>query len=197
MKNERSLSPAEIQARRTARVLQLSAQGYSQAQIARQIGCSISMVGRDIERVKKRTTAADAAEWRQVQLLRLERSLEALESVLAARHIVVSNGHVVSQYVLDEDGKPIWDPVYGPDGEQLTDSDGALRVEQRKIPLEDHGVVLDTIAEMRKIEDSIMKLLGTQRVVKQEVEVQHVSYSIEGDGVDMSKILGHNLDPKK
>jgi DNA-binding CsgD family transcriptional regulator len=197
MKNERSLSPAEIQARRTARVLQLSAQGYSQAQIARQIGCSISMVGRDIERVKKRTTAADAAEWRQVQLLRLERSLEALESVLAARHIVVSNGHVVSQYVLDEDGKPIWDPVYGPDGEQLTDNDGALRVEQRKVPLEDHGVVLETIAEMRKIEDSIMKLLGTQRVVKQEVEVQHVSYSIEGDGVDMSKILGHNLDPKK
>jgi hypothetical protein len=167
----------------------LSAQGYSTGEIARQLGCAPSTVNRDRERVKKRVPASDAKQWRQVQLLRLERSLAALNAVLEARHVVVSNGHVVSQYVFDEDGKPVWDPVYGPDGVQLTDSDGAPRFEQRKVPLEDHGVVLETIAEMRKIEDSIMKLLGTQTPVKQAVEVQHVSYAIEG-GVDMSKVFG-------
>lgn len=174
-----------------ATVASLSAQGYSQREISLQLGCSIGTVSKDLTRIKRRTATSDANEWRKVQLLRYERLYAACEAVLAARHIVVSNGHVVSQYVLDEDGKPIWDPVYGPDGEQLTDHEGQPRVEQRKIPLEDHGAILDTIAEMRKIEDSVAKLLGTQTAVKQAIDLQHVSYEITG--VDMSKVIGANL----
>jgi hypothetical protein len=152
------------------------------------LGITKQQVGRILERVKKRIPAEDAKQWRQVQLLRYERLLEACQSVLDAHHVVVSNGHVVQQKVLDDDGKPIWDTVYGPDGEPITNDKGEHRVEMRMVPLEDHGAVLEAIAEMRKIESEIAKLLGTQTPVKQAVELQHVEYTI--NGVDLDAVLG-------
>jgi predicted transcriptional regulator len=168
--------------------MQFSAQGYTQREIGRLLGVSQSTVKRDIERTRKRIAAEDTKQWRQVQLLRLERLLEACQSVLDAHHVVVSNGHVVQQKVLDEEGKPIWDTVYGPDGEPVTNDDGQVRVEMRMVPLEDHGAVLEAVAEMRKIEAEIAKLLGTQTAVKQAVEVAHVDYTI--NGVDLDAVLG-------
>lgn len=188
MTNGRALSPIEVDAQRTARVMQFQAQGYSHRETARLMGISESTVRRVVERVQKRIPAEDAKQWRQVQLLRLERLMEACQAVLAANHVVVSNGQIVQQYVKDDEGKPIWDPMYGPDGEPLTDSEGNLRVEQRRVPLEDHAAVLEAVAEMRKIEVEIMKLIGTQVQVKQSVELQHVNYVIEG--VDMDKVIG-------
>lgn len=188
MTNGRALSPIEADAQRTARVMQFQAQGYSHRETARLMGISESTVRRVVERVQKRIPAEDAKQWRQVQLLRLERLMEACQAVLAANHVVVSNGQIVQQYVKDDEGKPIWDPMYGPDGEPLTDSEGNLRVEQRRVPLEDHAAVLEAVAEMRKIEVEIMKLIGTQVQVKQSVELQHVNYVIEG--VDMDKVIG-------
>lgn len=164
------------------------AQGYSRAEIARMLGIATSTVQRDIKRAESRIPAQDTDKWRKVQLLRLERLYAACEAVLTAHHVVVSNGVIVREAVLDDEGRPIWDPVYGPDGEQLVDGDGQPRVEQRRVPLEDHAAVLDAVAEMRKIEAEITKLLGTQATVKQEVAVQHATYAIEG--VDMSKIFG-------
>lgn len=168
--------------------MQFQAQGYSHRETARLMGISESTVRRVVERVQKRIPAEDAKQWRQVQLLRLERLMEACQAVLAANHVVVSNGQIVQQYVKDDEGRPIWDPVYGPDGGQLVDSKGNLRVEQRRVPLEDHAAVLEAVAEMRKIEVEIMKLIGTQVQVKQAVELQHVNYVIEG--VDMDKVIG-------
>lgn len=188
MTNGRALSPIEADAQRTARVMQFQAQGYSHRETARLMGISESTVRRVVERVQKRIPAEDAKQWRQVQLLRLERLMEACQAVLAANHVVVSNGQIVQQYVKDDEGRPIWDPVYGPDGGQLVDSKGNLRVEQRRVPLEDHAAVLEAVAEMRKIEVEIMKLIGTQVQVKQAVELQHVNYVIEG--VDMDKVIG-------
>lgn len=188
MTTKRSLSPIEAEAQRIARVMQFSAQGYTQREIARMLGVSQSTVKRDIERTRKRIAADDTKQWRQVQLLRYERLLEACQSVLDAHHVVVSNGHVVQQKVLDDEGKPIWDPVYGPDGEPITNDDGQVRVEMRMVPLEDHGAVLEAVAEMRKIETEIAKLLGTQTPVKQAVELQHVEYTI--NGVDLDAVLG-------
>lgn len=168
--------------------MQFQAQGYSHRETARLMGISESTVRRVVERVQKRIPAEDAKQWRQVQLLRLERLMEACQAVLTANHVVVSNGQIVQQYVKDDEGKPIWDPMYGPNGEPLVDSKGNLRVEQRRVPLEDHAAVLEAVAEMRKIEVEIMKLIGTQVQVKQAVELQHVNYVIEG--VDMDKVIG-------
>lgn len=188
MTNERAQSPLEIQTARDARIMELMARGYTRVEIAAQLEISKQQIDRMVRRVRKRVPAEDTKQWRQVQLLRLERLLEACQAVLTAHHVVVSNGHVVQRKVLDDEGKPIWDPVYGPDGEPITNDDGQLRVEQRMAPLEDHAAVLDAVAEMRKLEVEIAKLLGTPVAVKQEVAVQHVNYTIEG--VDMDKVLG-------
>lgn len=185
---QRKLSTVEEITQRVSRVMQFTAQGYKPTEIGRMLGVSRATVQADIERAKKRIPAEDAKQWRQVQLLRLERLMEACQAVLTANHVVVSNGQIVQQYVKDDEGRPIWDPVYGPDGEQLTDSQGNLRVEQRRVPLEDHAAVLEAVAEMRKLEVEIMKLIGTQVQVKQSVELQHVNYVIEG--VDMDKVIG-------
>lgn len=190
MSDSRSLSSREQDAKYAAAIFEMSAQGYGNTEIARilEIKGGAQQVRRIAARTNKRIPAEDAAHWRKVQLLEYERMKRALEDLLEARHIVVSNGHIVSQYALDDEGKPIWDPVYGPDGEQLEDSNGDLRVEQRKIPLQDNGVVLEVIAELRKVNEAISKLLGLAIQQKQTVEVQHVQYAI--DGVDMSKVLG-------
>lgn len=185
---QRKLSTVEEITQRVSRVMQFTAQGYRPTEIGRMLGVSRATVQADIERAKKRIPAEDTKQWRQVQLLRLERLMEACQAVLTAHHVVVSNGQVVQQYVHDDEGRPIWDPVYGPDGEPLTDSKGNPRVEQRRVPLEDQGPVLEAVAEMRKIEAEITKLLGTQTQVKQAVELQHVNYVIEG--VDMDKVIG-------
>ncbi len=55
----------------------MTAQGYTQREIARMVGCSTATVTRVIDRVKRRTPAEDAKSWRQVQLPRLERLYEA------------------------------------------------------------------------------------------------------------------------
>lgn len=170
----------------------LTAQGYSAPEVARLVGITRTSVHRIIERVARRIPAEDAKSWRQVQLLRLERLYEACQAVLTASHVVVSNGQVVRRRVFDDEGNPVWDKVYGPTGEVLKGSDGQDLVEHRTEPLEDHGAVLEAVAEMRKIEAEMTKLLGTQIAVKQAVELQHVDYTITG--TDMSKVLGTNLN---
>lgn len=189
MTSGRTLSPTEVEAQRIAKVMAYQAQGYSILETARMLGVSQSTVRRDIKRVEKRVPAEEAKQWRQVQLLRYERLYSACEAVLTAHHVVVSNGQIVQQFAKDDEGKPIWDVVYGPDGEPLTDDKGNIRVEQRRVPLEDHAAVLETVAEMRKLEVEMAKLLGTQVATKATVDVQqHVDYTI--NGTDMSKVLG-------
>lgn len=172
-------------------MFELVGQGYTRTEAARMLDISPTRGARLLKRVNDRTAATNVDHYRTVQLLSLERLKQACLSVLEANHVVVSNGHIVHEYVLDSDGKPIWDPVYGPDGEQVVDDQGNLLVEQRRAPLADHGAVLEAARELRKIEDSIMKLLGTATPVKQTVEVQQVDYVIKG--VDLSKTLGLNL----
>lgn len=191
MTKDRLLSPTEENAQRTAQVMAYQAQGYTIRETARLLGISESTVRRTMERVAKRIPAEDAKSWRQVQLLRLERLYEACQAVLTASHVVVSNGQVVRRRVFDDEGNPLWDNVYGPTGELLFGPDGQPLVEHRTEPIEDQGPILEAVAEMRKIETEITKLLGTQTPVKQAVELQHVAYEI--NGVDMSAVLGTNV----
>ncbi len=188
MTAERALRPQERIAARVARVVELVARGYSKTEIAEMLGVQRNTIAQDLRRLERRVPAEDAKQWRQIQLLRYERLLEACQAVLSAHHIAVSNGRVVTQYVFGEDGKPIWDPVWLPDGTQRHDDDGNPVVVQRTQPVEDSAPILEAVAEMRKIEDAIAKLLGTPVPVKQLAELQHVAYAIEG--VDMTKVLG-------
>lgn len=191
--NGRKLSPMEQDAKYAAQIFELNGRGYTQGEIARMMGITTNHVRRIAERVSRRNPEADLKHWRRVQLLSLERLKEACLAVLEAHHVVVSNGTIVRQDVLDDEGKPIWDPVYGPDGEPITNDDGQIRVERRKVPLTDHAAVLEAAAELRKIEAEISKLLGTQVPVKQQVEVQQVAYTI--NGVDVSKVIGATVAP--
>lgn len=188
MTNGRTLSPTEVEAQRIARVMAYQAQGYSIRETARFLEVSESTVRRDIKRVERRIPAEETKQWRQVQLLRLERLYEACQAVLTSAHVVVSNGQVVRRKVFDDKGNPVWDNVYGPTGEVLNGADGQPLVEHRTEPVEDQGPILEAVAEMRKLEAEIAKLLGTQIAVKQAVELQHVDYTI--NGTDMSKVLG-------
>lgn len=187
----RSMSQVEEEAQLAARVTSLVAQGWSKAEIARMLDISSRRVYRVIERTQKRLPVENTKAHREVQLLRYERLLEACQAVLVANHVVVSNGHVVRQVALDDEGRVIWDPVLGPGGVPRLDDAGNPVFEERKVPIEDHGAVLEAVAEMRKIEADIMKLLGTPTPVKQAVELQHVAYEITG--VDMSAVMGTNL----
>lgn len=185
------MSPLETNAQVMARVAALVAQGYTKPEVGRMLGIPSRQVYRLLERIEKRIPAEDAKAWRKVQILRLERLYEACQAVLTAAHVVVSNGQVVRRRVFDEDGLPLWDKVYGPTGQVLQGPDGSDLVEYRTEPVEDQGPILEAVAEMRKIEAEITKLLGTQTPVKQEVELQHVDYTI--NGVDMDKITGKNI----
>lgn len=191
MTNDRSMSPREVNAQRMADVMAYSAQGYSHREIGRLLGVSHTTVRRDIERVEKRIPAESTKDWRKVHALRLERLMEACQAVLTANHVVVSNGQVVRRRVFDDEGKPLWDKVYGPTGQVLKGPDGEDLVEHRTEPVIDQGPILEAVAEMRKIEVELMKLLGTPIPVKQAVEVQHVDYTI--NGVDMGKVIGADI----
>lgn len=191
MTDNRPLLAREKDAKLAAAAFEMSGQGYNQREIARELGLTAAQLSRLLQRVAARIPAEDAKHWRNVQLLEYERLKRALEDVLEANHVVVSNGHVVTQYVYDEDGKPIWDVVYGTDGEPKTNSDGEIEVRQRQVPLRDNAVVLDAVAELRKVNEAISKLLGLAIQQKQTLEVQHVEYTITG--VDMSKVTGANL----
>ena len=191
MTDNRPLSAREQDAKLAASAFEMSGQGYTQAEIARMLGLTPQKLSKLMKRVAARVPAEDAGHWRKVQLLEYERLKRALEGVLDAHHVVVSNGHVVTQYVFDDEGKPVWDVVYGTDGEPKTNSDGEIEVRQRQTPLRDNAVVLDAVAELRKVNEAISKLLGLAIQQKQTVEVQHVEYTITG--VDMSKLTGANI----
>lgn len=191
MSDRRKFNAMEMEAKYAADIFALRGQGYTLREVAR----LLDLTPRRVENIIARTAALkpldDVAHWRKGQLLHYERLKQACIGVLEANHVVVSNGVIVREAVLDDEGKPVWDPVYGPDGEPITNDKGEIRVEQRKVALLDHAAVLEAAAELRKIEVEISKLLGTQMPVKQALEVQHVDYTI--NGVDVSKVTGANL----
>ncbi|MGO8683980.1 MAG: hypothetical protein ACLQUT_05305 [Thermoleophilia bacterium] len=83
---------------RLERELTLRRRGASYRQIARDVGVVAATVQRDIVRELDRLARANegkTAEWRELELQRLDALEMVASDVLAARHITVNNGRVI------------------------------------------------------------------------------------------------------
>lgn len=153
-------------AERDTQVVALKRQDLSFQQIADHLGISKAGAVRSFQRAKRRVDVAtdtDYAAYRDEQLASIAAMREVCDEIIAARHVSISNGHVVSEITgNDDDGNP----VYGE-------------------PYEDDAPVLAAIDRRIKLDDQEAKLLGLYA----KVEVAHsggVTYEIVG--VDMSKL---------
>jgi hypothetical protein len=153
-------------AERDTQVVALKRQDLSFQQIADHLGISKAGAIRSFQRTKRRidnATDADYAAYRDEQLAAIAAMREVCDEIIAARHVSISNGHVVSEIKgIDDDGNLI----YGD-------------------PYEDDAPVLAAIDRRIKLDDQEAKLLGLYA----KVEVSHsggVTYEIVG--VDMSKL---------
>ncbi len=151
---------------RDTQVVALKRQDLSFQQIADHLGISKAGAVRSFQRAKRRVDAAtdaDYAAYRDEQLAAIAAMREVCDEIIAARHVSISNGHVVSEITgHDDDGNPL----YGD-------------------PYEDDAPVLAAIDRRIKLDDQEAKLLGLYA----KVEVAHsggVTYEIVG--VDMSKL---------
>lgn len=145
---------------RDLKIVALKREGLSFQQIANQVGISKSGVILGFQRVKKRVEAKtdeSYAEYREEQLARVATMREVVADIIAARHVTISNGHVISEMTgRDDDGKP----VYGD-------------------PYEDHGPVMAAVDRMVKLDEHEAKLLGL--FAKTEVDVSGgVTYQLVG-----------------
>jgi hypothetical protein len=110
-------------------------------------------------------------EYREQQIAQLEQLKERMQGVLDRQHVHISNGSVVRDSPLDENGDPMIDPNTGQlfAGEVITDD----------------GPLVQAAMALLKIEVQLAKLTGTESAIKTEVTGK-VNYVIEG--VDMSKL---------
>jgi hypothetical protein len=126
---------------RQQKIVALKREGFSFQQVADQIGISKAAAIRGFQTVKKRVetaTDADYAEYRDEQLARVAMLREVVSDVVAARHVTISNGHVIHEITgRDDEGKP----EYGD-------------------PYEDHGPVLAAVDRMVKLDEHEAKLLN-------------------------------------
>jgi len=97
MANNTSAKKLELE-ERLAREIALRREGKSYSEIAAAVGVTKPTVYRDVRREIKRLAAqndAVTAEWREIELAKLDEYEKAAREVLAARHVTVSNGRVV------------------------------------------------------------------------------------------------------
>lgn len=149
-------------AERDQKIVALKRQGHSFQQIADELGISKSGAILGFQRVKKRVEAAtdeDYAEYRDEQLERIATLREVVADVIGARHVTISNGHVIHEIIgRNDDGTP----KYG-------------------APYDDHGPVLAAVDRMVKLDNQEANLLGLY-------PKQAVSISRETSEVDAAVI---------
>lgn len=155
---KRSLTTQAATADLDAKIMELKRQDLSFQQIADQLGISRAAAHRGFHRALPRVTEPAATAYRAEHLARIELAREVLMDVLHARHVTISNGHVVSEITGtdEETGKPI----YGD-------------------PYEDDGVVMAASAELRKWDEREARLLGLDAKTEANVTAT-VRYEVIG-----------------
>lgn len=147
---------------RDQKIVALKRQGRSFQQIADELGISKSGAILGFQRVKKRVEAAtdeDYIKYRDEQLERVATLREVVADVIGARHVTISNGHVIHEIIgRNDDGTPKYGDAY-----------------------DDHGPVLAAIDRMVKLDDQEAKLIGLY-------PKQAVSISRETSEVDAAVI---------
>lgn len=136
--------------------------------IADHLGLSKGYVHRCFWRGVRSIAEPAATAYRAAQLARIEMAREAVLEVMAAKHLVVSNGHIVSEIVghhplVDDAGEPhplAGEPIYGD-------------------PLIDDGPVLAAVDRLDKLDDREARLLGLYPASKLDLGGT-VNYTITG-----------------
>jgi DNA-binding CsgD family transcriptional regulator len=126
---------------RRQRCMELRLAGKTPAQIGAELGISPQAAAKHIRETLKETaelTKANAEEYRDLEVQRLDRLIEKAEAILARFHIVVSQGKIIR--MLDKDGVDT--------------------------PLRDDGPELAAIARLQSLSESRRKLLGLDAPTK-------------------------------
>lgn len=166
-------SPQRIgAAERRAKVVALRRQRLSFEQIGHELGVTRQRAWAIYQDAVASVPVADVELHRLEMLEQLDEAEAAVLKVLHANHVVVSNGHVVSEIVdqhplTDAEGNPhpkAGEPIYGD-------------------PLIDHGPILDAARTLVALQARRAKLTGSDAAVKTELNQTITSYQVDlGDG---------------
>lgn len=129
------LNTAEIE----AQVVALKRQDLTFRQIADRLGVATMTAHRAFQRAKQRVIEAtdfDTRTYINGQLAGIEASREILREILAAHHVVISNGHVVSEIIgRDADGTPQYGDPYTDDAPVMAAIDRLVKLDAQEAQL--------------------------------------------------------------
>jgi hypothetical protein len=143
-------------------------------EIAAELDYSVGYIHKVYTRALRNIPEPAVTEYRAQQLARIQLEREALLNILAAHHVTVSNGHIVSEItghwpLKDDEGNdhPLaGQPIYGD-------------------PLLDPAPVMQAIDRLVKLDDQEARLLGLYPATKVQLDAT-VNYSVAG--VDMQAL---------
>jgi hypothetical protein len=166
-------SPQRINAaERRAKVVALRRQRLSFEAIGQELGVTRQRAWTIYQDAVASVPVADVELHRLEMLEQLDEAERAVLAVLHANHIVVSNGHVVSEIVGHH-------PLFTDEGEAHPQAGEPIYGE----PLTDHGPVLDAARTLVAIQARKAKLVGADAAVKTELNQTITSYQVDlGDG---------------
>lgn len=124
--------------------------GYSKEKVAEVMGISNVYAGKLIKRGIQEIFRAETQDAVAIHLARLAEQRKAVLAVLAANHLLVNAGEVVTDYIRD------------PQTQQPLEIEGVLV----RVPLRDQGPILAAVDRLLKIDESERKLLGLDKPTK-------------------------------
>lgn len=114
-------------------VIEAVRQGHSFREIAELFGISKSQAHRLFRAGLDRIPAENVKAYRDEQLADLALARQAVMDVLAAEHVVVSNGHIVKPITgVDGDGNYLYGEPLPDDGPTLAAVDRLLKIQERQ-----------------------------------------------------------------
>lgn len=173
---------------RAVSVVELRRRKVQWLTIASDLGISIQMAKDDYELVSKRSQLAEIEAQRREMAADLEELMRKAWEVLDANHVVVSQGHVVSEIIgqwpmIDVDGNPMMMTDHET-GELVRNPFSGQPHKNAGQPiygdaLKDNGPKLAAIETLRKLNESYRKLFGVDSAIKIDQNVS-VNFTIDG-----------------
>lgn len=165
---------AAQRAERQAKVWEMSLSGYTERQIAAELGISQSTVNRIVTSAIENRKSRPREQIIERELAKLDDLETHVRRVLTARHVMIRGDGVVREYVPDPvTGMPM---VY-PDGHPM-----AGEMIEREI--EDDSPVLAAADRLIKIAERRSKLQGLDEPAK----VEQTTYNYEVNGIDSADL---------
>jgi hypothetical protein len=166
---------------RRRRIVELRDQDWTFRQIAAEVGLSLAATWEHYQAAMRQIPAAAVEEHQKKvatrldeQLRRIDMEREVLMEILAKRHVVISNGHIVSEIVGEDEetGRPIY-------GE----------------PFEDDAPTMAAIDRLGKLDDQEAKLLGMYP--KQQVSITRETSELDAAVITLIGKAKERADAKR